>query len=324
MTTSTKIDRAGPNRNARAIQLAAQRWFAKHANRWSSADREDGAAEVVARVLANGCPADEREAIVYTHNDCVRYFKDQGRKTARRARVTAELAGSEGEPEAWRTVKPRGRPAVQRFSAAKLDELRAAVRRECLKDFAKRFGKPWDPKYGGCVRVEGDPNAGEREARELFEQLRAAMHGIAGLLELGQRRPGATRSRLQRGGECLTFLEGWFPEALGRELTRPIFERGPDWSRLVDSPRWRFVSAWDRYNMLGLPGRDDGSARFLDAHEFAIVWLLAGGWPEALQFPRGGVTARKVIDTERSAMARCLERGAGQKEAFPGSLRRGE
>lgn len=63
---------------------------------------------------------------------------------------------------------------------------------------------------------------------------------------------------------------------------------------------------WDTRDFLQLPRRRDGRARFLDAREFAIVWLLGGGWPQGIGVP---ATAGEVITLEKKNMFIPLVRG---------------
>lgn len=219
-------------------------------------------------------------------------------------------------------TSPKGRPRARRFWSGDLDALKSAVVALCVEEFRQRFGLDWSSK---CAASIGKSQLAENEeqADRVFEQLRQAMraavdfvatttgaHGIVGVL----------------GGRKAHFLAHWAPVHIEPLLQHPSFSGrwDGDWNQsspIHDNARHRFVASWDTYNHLNLPPRRDGGSRLLNARELAVVWLLSGGWPEKLQFPREGLRAAQVLETEQHTMASVIK-AVGRQNRSP-ELERG-
>jgi len=218
------------------------------------------------------------------------------------------------------------RPKETRFEEDRIKALRSAVREKCLDEFEKRLGFKWDDALQRRAEVSVNSGAGEaeNEARGVAAALFHAFSTIvkAGALADQPRRPSPA-------GEASRFLSWWVPENLPPALVKKLsvllghaaIQPGQPWTTPARTARQELVYRWDRIDMLGHQHRF-GTVRWLDAREYAIVWLLGGGWPDRLTFPEDGLSAGDVIDGEKRAFAQAIP-DHGQREQFPGSLPRG-
>lgn len=289
----------------------------RHAKRNGAGDAAgDVAGDVVSKMLAEhlGKPVGSVEALA-THYAGIAVL---------RLRDERQRAAKSADP----ADRPRGgRARERRFRAGETDALRAAVRERCLSEFRGVFGRDWSEDLARHVDPTADLHGDEHEAREVYEDLRRAMRRAA---EFAGREIEGVFPR----GRCHSFLRWWVPQFIAPLLKHASMcvDDPKEWGEMESSPRQRFVHVWDHYDVMRLPRDEHDRCRFLDARELAIVWLLGGGWPEGLSFPRKGLKVGDVIALERKNMDRALA-GWGQREQFPiwdeerpdlgGSLKRG-
>lgn len=227
------------------------------------------------------------------------------------------------ECAAWafdgRKPKRAGKPR-KRVDPAQLDDLKAAVRSECLKQFEKRLGKPWDTRWERSVLSSDEGKQDLDEAHEVFDELRAAMEKAIAFVD----RPRVRFSSAPLGlgwwvdENIRPLMEHAFMEPRGRQVG------GRTLNFDHKAARQRLVATWDDYDMLHLPRltvkytKPDGTEaettlpRVLDATEFAIVWLLGGGWPESLGNGKP-VTPSEVIQIETRSFRKAIDK-AGRPE----------
>src|SRR5687768_16102606 len=100
-----------------------------------------------------------------------RAAKPRATSSGRSARVAAATVA----PGHERSKTPSARSRVKRYLASGEPALREAVRIECLKQFERRLGRPWDPELERVLRDDSARRMDLQEAFEVHEQLRAAM-----------------------------------------------------------------------------------------------------------------------------------------------------
>lgn len=233
------------------------------------------------------------------------------RKKANRRQTTVDsdavdLAGAEGATvEDLFTAEPvdRAGPRVRRFKED-TPEFRAAVRAECLEKFRERLGKEWDPALEKQVVTDSADWDDLEEAHEVHEQLRQAMLRAVKFVQ---------RKRKTLLQPAPLGLSWWVADHIVPLTSHAMFEekkRHPAGQRATtqhESPRHRLVATWDSFDFLGIQREDGHGSRALDATEFAIVWLLGGGWPRRLTFRAEGLTPSEVIQTEARTFRAAIE-----------------
>lgn len=185
-------------------------------------------------------------------------------------------------------------PRVERFTEYS-SRFRDAVKAECLKQFSERLGKEWETALEKRVVTDSEDWDDLEEAHEVHEELRQAILRAIKFVE---------KKRRFLTHVAPLGLGWWVPERIVPISRDVMFEPKvlePAALRATsqhESPRHRLVANWDAYEHLGIQRQDGNGSRALDATEFAIVWLLGGGWPRKLTFPVGGLTPSQVIQTE--------------------------
>lgn len=196
-------------------------------------------------------------------------------------------------------------------------KLRELVRAHCLEEFKAAFGRAWDDRLARFVATEPDDGA-ETEARKIHEQLRDAIRTAAAWAERDRASVEAAEKALRSPakGPALVALRWWVPARV-EPLARDAMLGDHDWPEIVDSSRARFVDRFEHVNLLGLQPHADGSSRFLNLREFAIVSLLGGHWPENIMSDGRGHTVAEVLRAEQKLLGHHLAR-RGQKPLIPG------
>ena len=189
---------------------------------------------------------------------------------------------------------------MKRYVATDEPALRDAVRVECLKQFERRLGRPWDPQLERVVRADSVRRAEMQEAFEIHEQLRTA---IAKAVEFVQR-PREHAPPLGLGSWVPRFIAPLAQHDFLRKRDPPTHSEDP-----LVSDRHRLVSKCDAVDFIG-------ARRRLDATELAILWLLGGGWPEQLPPSDRGVTPSQVIQAEARKF-RVAAREVGKQATRP-------
>jgi hypothetical protein len=201
------------------------------------------------------------------------------------------------------------------------NQLREAVRRVCLEEFARTFGTKWkDPLARGAhtENIEIARAKNEREARRALVELRSAMSKVVALVKPPAKRE-ARPPTFAQGGTCFAFLSWWAPQVIEPILERHVGLRSDSqWEPIVDSERARLVHLWTNLNLLN-PGRSlavrplvpknlqmigEPASRFLSPRELAIISLLSGQWPSA--HPSKEYTAADIVDLEERAIRKLL------------------
>jgi hypothetical protein len=225
------------------------------------------------------------------------------RAAKRRAKARDVDAAGGAQKEAAPRRKAPSRPSrVKRYSLGDESALREAVRVECLKQFERRFGRSWDVQLERAVRGDSARFADLQEAAEVHEQLRAA---IARAVEF-VKRPRSYAPPLGLGSWVPRFIAPLADHDFLRKRELPLH------AQHLSAPsieRQRLVAKLDAVDFLA-------AGRRLDTTEFAIVWLLGGGWPESLAVPESGITPSRVIQAEARAF-RAAVREAGTNVARP-------
>lgn len=225
------------------------------------------------------------------------------RTAKRRAKSRDVVAAGTGQKHAAPGRKAPSRPSrVKRYSLGDENALREAVRIECLKQFERRLGRPWDVQLERVVRGDSGRVEDLREAVEVHEHLRAA---IAKAVEF-VKRPRDYAPPLGLGWWVPRFIAPLADHDFLRKREPPAL--APRGSARI-SERQRLVAKLDAVDFLA-------AGRRLDTTEFAIVWLLGGGWPEDLAIPESGITPSRVIQAEARAF-RAAVREAGTNMTRP-------
>lgn len=181
---------------------------------------------------------------------------------------------------------------VKRYLPSEMQALREAVRLECLKQFERRLGRPWDAQLERFVRSGPTRLLDQREAVEVRENLRAAIERAVEFVK----RPREYAAPLGLGLWVPRFIEPLSEHDFLRKREAPAH---PEPESAAENERHRLVTASFGAEFLG-------AGRRLDATELAIVWLLGGGFPEKLAPSKTGITPSQVIQTEARAFRAAL------------------
>jgi hypothetical protein len=173
---------------------------------------------------------------------------------------------------------------VKRYQRGDEAALREAVRIECLRQFERRLGRPWDEQLERLVRSDSGRSQDLQEAYEVQEQLRVAIEKAVEFVN----KPRAHAPPLGLGFWIPRFVAPLAQQDfLRKREPPPAAERG---SALSDE-RQRLVARLDASDFVG-------AGRRLEPTELAIVWLLGGGFPEKLPASKEGLTPSQVIQAE--------------------------
>jgi hypothetical protein len=194
-----------------------------------------------------------------------------------------------------RKAAPR-KSRVTRFGNGDEGALREAVRVECLKQFERRLGRPWDAQLERLVRSDLGRWQELQEAVEVHERLRSALEKAVEFVN----RPRDHAPPLGLGWWVPRFIAPLADDDFLRKRELPAHAgRGS----ALGSERQRLVAKLNAMDVLGADRR-------LDATEFAIVWLLGGGWPEKLALPEGGITPSGLIQAEARSFRAAVREAA--------------
>lgn len=203
-------------------------------------------------------------------------------------------------------------------------ELWARVLERCQAEFAKRFGRRWDPGWVASEAPSAEQAAqAERRARKAFLDLRRSMAAVVDVVRW--RGPGAPPPIYARGGECLAFLAWWAPTFLEPLLRQNALAVEPSWERLEGSERERVIKVWTSINLwdddadtLIAPTRlsQGKPARMLAPRDLALVTLLHGCRPPTN--PHGRYSAAEVVQIEEKVVRKLLDAGRGKFWRGPG------
>src|SRR5687768_11297995 len=174
-------------------------------------------------------------------------------------------------------------PRVKRYFPDDEAALREAVRVECLEQFERRIGRPWNARLERFVRSGPARLRDQQEALEIRENLRAAMERAVEF----SKRPRDFAAPLGLG----SWVPAFIAPLLERDFLRKVLAPASAERSTVKNERHHLVTMSDAAELVG-------AGRQLDSTELAIVWLLGGGWPEDLARPKNGVTPSQVIQAE--------------------------
>jgi hypothetical protein len=223
-------------------------------------------------------------------------------------RALADLTMGNRAPSEHSSKAAPGRKAtsrksrVTRYGSGDERALREAVRVECLKQFERRLGRPWDAQLELVVRSDSGRWQDLQDAAEVHERLRIAIEKALEFVK----RPRDYPAPLGLGWWVPRFIAPLSEDDFLRKRELPAHaERGS----ALGSERHRLVAKLNAIDFLGADRR-------LDATELAIVWLLGGGWPEKLAPPEGGITPSQLIQAEARSF-RAAVREAGKNVTRP-------